>query len=32
LSENGYIEKYAGHDWLRRGDLWMAHQEYAPGE
>ncbi|MEB3316907.1 MAG: FkbM family methyltransferase [Cyanobacteriota bacterium] len=30
LSENGYSEKYEGHDWLRRGDLWMVHQEYVP--
>ncbi len=32
LNENGYIEKQPHHDWLRRGDLWMVHHEYVPGE
>jgi hypothetical protein len=27
LSEFGYVERFASHDWLRRGDLWLTSLE-----
>ena len=28
LLAEGYLEVFAEHDWVRRGDLWFVHQEY----
>lgn len=30
LSQNGYVECFPEHDWLRKGDLWMRHRDYIP--
>jgi FkbM family methyltransferase len=30
LLEQGYLEQFSDHDWLRKGDLWMRHKEYTP--
>jgi FkbM family methyltransferase len=30
LSQNGYVEYFSEHDWLRKGDLWMRHRDYLP--
>ena len=27
LEAQGYVEQFAGHEWLRRGDLWLQHKD-----